>query len=306
MENPFMEGMGWAQQFRQALLQEAQYRHRLEQDRRNWERQERIDKLTELQVRLNLAKDPALQEVPEGAGTRRADAYIHPDMRRHMGGAASYPLDVPVEAPIEYGGKRYAVRGREERFGEKMKEAEAMAQLEAAKQGEIARQKVVQIPGRDVPYPAEVEEQRKRLQPSARPPTPIPGRDVPYPAEVEEQRKRLQRTPGAAGGEGTLAWKRYEIALKKQRLDELTRLEALERAAAAEVSSLRILATEGETDADKKLAESKLRNKEAELRRIREEKVKRGFTTAEDAGLTGTKQSPKKGAKTAADPLGIL
>jgi len=72
-------------------------------------------------------------------------------------------------------------------------------------------------PGVDVPLPAEVEAQKKRLQPVKTLPAPVAGRDIPLPADVEAQKKRLEHEPlvQVADDNGNPIWVRQSAAVGK-------------------------------------------------------------------------------------------
>lgn len=151
--NPVLSGMmqayELADRIRTRAMQEAQFKrvqendtYQRQQDTLQQKRQEQQDKrqqeqdaLGEFKTRLALATIPEISEVMPGQDTRTVQMPIAESMRKYFGGAEAQPLDVPVEAPLEYKGKRYAVRGPEEMMASRIKEQGILNNLAAVKAG---------------------------------------------------------------------------------------------------------------------------------------------------------------------------
>lgn len=99
-------------------------------------RDERNDQLQDLQTQLALATNPALEPLAQGQTTREASVQLDPNVAGYAGTpAATGALPVDPKETVEYGGKRYAVRGRQELrnegFAAKLKEAQALNDITA-------------------------------------------------------------------------------------------------------------------------------------------------------------------------------
>jgi len=178
--NPVLSGMMQAYELadrvRTRAMQEAQFKRLQKQDviqqkqfDAQQKRQQEQDTLNEFKTRLALATNPEIAEVAPGQETRTIQMPIADSMRKYFGGAQAQPLDVPIDAPLEYQGKRYAVRGPEELMSRRLKEAEALNNVAAVKAGMEAaarlkaslvnvppalRERLGMAPGEQAPYQA--------------------------------------------------------------------------------------------------------------------------------------------------------
>jgi hypothetical protein len=324
-----MTAYGLADRIRQAALDEQRMQFEREREERMREeavqlRQERqrTAQLQDLQTRLGLATSPELVDV--GAEpTRTIDAAImDPTLRRAYGAPSVSIGGVPTQGALEYGGKRYAVRSPEEVLNRQLREKAILSNAENVAAAERAR-KVFEatavavpaelagragIPAGSLVSPTVIDDILRAVAAGEKQPTPpvqIPGRDIPYSPEVEAQRKRLQRPAASAAGGELTAYQRSQQA-RQERQDteaqekakraELRRLETEENQLQGNVLALRVAADTGKdaegNKVNKPLARAQLATKENRLKQIRKRKVELGFTTAEEAGLTGAAPAP--------------
>lgn len=179
-----LAGMQFTQAFRNARRQQEELAMRkqvLEESRAQRQRQ---NELQDLQTRLALATNPALEQVT--GGSRKVTASVPPEMQSPVGLGSTVSMEAPVENPITYQGQSYAVRGPQERLNERIQQEMVLAG--AKRRNTEAGWIPFTTPGGQtfrVP-PQSYGTTHKALYPEK-----VPGRDIPFPEEVEAQRKRL-------------------------------------------------------------------------------------------------------------------
>jgi hypothetical protein len=330
--NGIMTAYGLAERIRSAAMDQQRLEFEKTREKRMAEeaaqlsqQRERRMSMDDANMRLALLTNPNLAEV--GADdVRTIEAQISDPALQKAYGAPSVSMGVPTEGAVEYGGKRYAVRGRGELLNEQLGEKRILSEAENVAAGEKAR-KVFEATA--VPLPAELAT-RARLTPGTLvSPTVIDdivraagageGAPVNWQAQMTDQGlvqvnprsgevrrptlagATLTRKPRTASGEMTANQRATQARLErgetraadKAKRDELAKLENEETELAPKVIEHKQLASGWDAQGDKVkpgavlLAKSKLRVMENRLKQIRKRKVELGFTTAEEAGLPG-------------------
>jgi hypothetical protein len=314
--NPVLSGImtayGLADRIRQAAQDEQRFKFEqeresryAEQQKQQAERQKEDAERQELLTRIALAKDPSLVEV--GAeGVRPVDLTVTEDMRRYVPGG-SVRMGVPVENAVEYQGKRYAVRPEEElenrALGVQQRQAEA--ELGQKIRQSIALQQATAVPlppgvaelygySPESPVPASLWD--KLVTGATRISTEQAAERRAAEAEAGRNRRATEAEAGRdrraarTGGEGSLAAERLKLSQQAAQRQQLVDLEGREDKAAKAVADLRAKIANNRDEKGKvldakldKLQQIFLSKAEATLRRIREQKVAKGFTTQEDA-----------------------
>jgi len=300
------------------------------------EQRERQATLEDLKMRLGLATSPELSEVGAGA-TRTVDAAIMDPALQRAYGAPSVSMGVPTEGAIEYGGRRYAVRGPEELLNRQLREKGILSSAENIAAGERAR-KVFEATAMPVPAelarragippgtlvsPTEIADILRTVAAGEKEPAAINWQPqmtdqglVQVNPQTGEVRRptlagtTLTRKPRAATGELTAYQRSQQARQGRQDTEtqehakraELRRLEIEESQLQGNVLALRVAKETGKdvegNKLNKALAAAQLAAKENRLKQIRKRKVELGFSTPEEAGLA----TGGGGAKAAARP----
>ncbi len=347
--NGIMTAYGLAERIRGAAMdqqrlefEKAREKRMAEEAQQLAQQRQRQSAMEDLRMRLALATDPTLAEV--GAGdVRTIEAQLSdPELARKFG-APSVSIGVPTEGAIEYGGKRYAVRGRGELLNEQLGEKRILSQAENVAAGEKARKT---FEATAVPLPGDLASRAGLSAGTLVSPTVIDdiiraaaaGEQAPvnwqaqmtdqglvqvHPRTGEVRRPTLAgttltRKPRSATGELTAYQKAQQERQQRQDAEakdtakraELRRLETEETELQPAVLALREAAATGKDAAGNKinqaLAAAQLRTKESRLKQIRKRKVELGFTTAEEAGLTGGQPNPQPVAAAKPTPQSFL
>lgn len=260
---------------------------------------QRERRLAEQEQRQAEHQDIATRMALGEAGYRPLEPGEEPQepIGRYQIGATGPPVQINKRPVEEYGGRRYVGPSPYER----RKEALIAQELKQAEEGRKAKAAQEQA--------AAVETARQEVRKKYAPPPKPTAAVKPYPFESEQglmlvspegvatpvrtaEGAVLKKAKGTTGGEGTVARERLDLARQQSRAKELTDLEAREEKAAKDVADLRTIVNDAEADdAVKKAAQGRLALKEGILKRIRQQKVDKGFTTAEDAGLSPPKKT---------------
>lgn len=130
--NPVVRGLLTAFQLKQMMHQQSLQREELERrkarDQRDDELTQRQIETQDLQTRLALSTNPALEAVEPGQASRTVSVGIPEDLQQVLTGS-KFQMAVPVENPVQHGGQAYAVRGREELFQDRMRELQALTSI---------------------------------------------------------------------------------------------------------------------------------------------------------------------------------